>query len=117
MVFANRVTVSSITGFSPFQLLHGTNLILLLDLAEATFLVEEFRRGLATSELLVLRARQLSKHPDDVKRAAETLKKARFSSKEVFEKRFQHRLSQNVYKERNLFWYAIQQLRCRMIET
>ena len=102
MVFADRVTVSRVTGFSPFQLLHGTDPILPLDLAEATFLVEEFRRGLTTSELLVLRARQLSKHPDDVKRAAETLKKARFSSKEVFEKRFQHRLSWNVYKEEEL---------------
>ena len=98
MVFADRVTVSRVTGFSPFQLLHGTDPILPLDLAEATFSVEGFRKGISTEDLLVLRARQLAKHPDDVRRAAETLKKARFNSKEQFEKRFYHRLSRSQYK-------------------
>ena len=98
MVFADRVTVSRVTGFSPFQLLHGTDPILPLDLAEATFSVEGFRDGISTEDLLILRARQLAKHPDNVRRAAETLKKARFSSKEQFEKRFHRRLSRDRYK-------------------
>jgi len=98
MVFADRVTVSRVTGFSPFQLLHGTDPILPLDLAEATFLVEGFRNGMSTEELLVLRARQLAKHPEDIRKAAETLKKARFNSKDQFEKRFQHRMSRTQYK-------------------
>ena len=69
-----------------------------LDIAEATFLVEEFRSGLSTSELLLLRARQIAKHPEDVARAAETLRKARFTSKKQFEQRFIKRLSRETYK-------------------
>ena len=97
IVFADRVTVSRTTGFSPFQLLHATDPILPLDIAEATFLVEEFRSGIDTTELLQLRARQIAKHPEDVARAAETLRKARFASKEQFEKRFLNRLARDSY--------------------
>jgi len=68
-----------------------------LDIAEATFLVEEFRSGIDTTELLQLRARQIAKHPEDVARAAETLRKARFASKEQFEKRFLNRLARDSY--------------------
>jgi hypothetical protein len=98
IVFADRVTVNRVTGFSPYQLLHATNPMLPLDIAEATFLVEEFRSGLDTSELLLLRARQIAKHPEDVQRAAETLRKARFASKKQFEQRFIKRLTREKYE-------------------
>jgi len=76
MVFADRVTVSRVTGFSPFQLLYSTDPILPLNLVEATFSLKEFRNDISTEDLLILHARQLAKHPEDVRRAAETLKKA-----------------------------------------
>jgi hypothetical protein len=41
-VFADRITISKVTGFSPFQLLHATDPILPFDLTEATFMVEGF---------------------------------------------------------------------------
>jgi len=47
---------------------------------------------------LVLCACQLSKHPQDLEKAAEALQKARFSSKEQFEKRFDHKLSKEKHK-------------------
>ena len=97
-VFADRVTVSRVTGFSPYQLLHGTDPILPLDLAEATFLVDGFRPGLTTSELLALRMRQLEKHESDKVRAAETLRKARFASKAQFEQRFHRRMTKETYE-------------------
>jgi len=62
-------------------------------IAEATFLVEEFQSGMSTEELLRLQARQIAKHPENVSRAAETLHKTRFSSKQQFEKRFIKKLS------------------------
>ncbi|KDR82302.1 hypothetical protein GALMADRAFT_33368, partial [Galerina marginata CBS 339.88] len=101
-LFADRITISRVTGFSPYQLLHGTDPILPLDLAEATFMAEGFHPNMTTSELLALRMRQLSKHPDDVARAAQTLKKARFESKEQFEKRFIRRMSRVTYKKGEL---------------
>jgi len=65
MIFADRVTISYITGFSLFQLLHSTNPILPLDLAKATFSVAGFRNSISMEDLLILCARQLAKHTDD----------------------------------------------------
>jgi hypothetical protein len=98
IMFADRVTVNRVTGFSPYQLLHATDPMLPLDIAEATFLVEEFRSGMSTEELLRLRARQIAKHPEDVARAANTLRKARFASKKQFEQRFIKRLTRESYE-------------------
>ena len=96
-VFADRVTVSHVTGFSPYYLLHGTHPLLPFDLFEATFLVEGFCKGMSTSELLALRIRQLEKHEDDVERATEVLKIARLRSKEQFNRRYAKRLQKSNY--------------------
>jgi Integrase zinc binding domain len=53
--FADRVTVSSVTGYSPYYLLHGTHPILPFDLSEMTFLVDGFKPDMTTEELLTLR--------------------------------------------------------------
>jgi hypothetical protein len=97
IMFADRITTNRVTGFSPYQLLHATDPIIPLDIAEATFLVEEFKSGISTEKLLELRARQISKHPEDVSRAAETLLKSRFASKKQFEQRFIKKLTRNLY--------------------
>jgi len=102
IIFADRVTTNRSTGFSPYQLLHATDPLLPLDLAEVTFLVEDFRAGISTSELLQLRAQQLAKHPKDLERAAETLRKARFASKQQFEQRFIKRLVRTQYNPKEL---------------
>jgi len=101
-VFADRVTTSRVTGFSPYQLLHATDPLLPLDLAEATFLVEEFKAGISTKELLALRARQIAKHPEDVARAVETLRKAWFASKSQFEQRFLKKLATQKHRPGDL---------------
>ena len=53
-VFADRITISRVTGFSPYQLLHATEPLLPMDLVEATFLVENICAKISTSDLLVL---------------------------------------------------------------
>jgi len=100
--FADRVTVSSVTGFSPYFLLHGIHPLLPLDLFEATFLVEGFRSGMSTSELLALRIRQLHRHESDLQQASETLKQMRLRSKEQFNRRFAKRLQKEEYKPGSL---------------
>ena len=96
--FADHITVSSVTGYSPYYLLHGTHPLLPFDLSEATLLVEGFRSGMSTSDLLALRTRQLHRHPQDLQHAADVLKQARFKSKQQFEKRYKHRLQKEEYK-------------------
>lgn len=96
--FADRVTVSSVTGFSPYYLMHGTHPVLPLDLCDISFMVHGFTSGMSTSELLALRIKQIERHDDDVATAASVLKEARFKSKAQFEKRFSNILRYDYFK-------------------
>jgi hypothetical protein len=96
--FADRVTVSKVTGFSAYYLLHGIHPVLPIDLADATFLVEGFKSGMSSIDLLVLRMRQLERRQEDLDAAAKSLAKARFKSKEDFEWKYRRRLKRDFYK-------------------
>ena len=96
--FADRITVSRVTGFSAYFLLHGVHPILPFDLADATFMIEGFTSRMSSVELLVLRMRQLERRPEDLAAAAAALKRARFKSKEDFEWKFRRRMRREVYK-------------------
>jgi hypothetical protein len=76
--------------------------ILPLDLVDSTFLVEGFTTGLSSTQLLVLRMRQLERREDDLRSAAKALKKARFRSKEEFEKKYRKRMRKEFYKSGEL---------------
>ena len=99
--FADKVTTRRSTGFSPFYLLYGTHPILPFDLAEATFMISSYRAGLSTAELLALRICQLEKHPKDIQRASDAIRRSRLASKAQFEKRFSHRLRQTPFNLRH----------------
>lgn len=97
MLFADRITVRKATGFSPFYLLHGIEPLLPFDLTEASFMVEGFRSGLTTAELLALKVQQLEKRTEDIAQAAETLARNRLGTKEQFERKFHARLQKDSY--------------------
>jgi hypothetical protein len=101
-VFADRVTVSTVTGYSPFYLLHGVHPVLPLDIVDATFLVTGFHSDMTAEELLTLRMRQLSRHKEDIEKAAENLRAARFKSREQFIKRFEKKIQNIQYKKGDL---------------
>lgn len=101
-LFADRVTINRSTGTSPFYLLHGVHPVLPFDLLEATAMVDGFRSGMTTAELLALRIRQLEKRQEDLDRAAELLAQSRLRSKEQFEKRFRRRLFTEDHQEGDL---------------
>jgi len=77
---------------------YGVHPVLPFDLVQATFMVEGFRSNMTSEELLALRIRQLEKHPEDLARAADTLKKAQFKLKEQFERKFSLWLQKGHYK-------------------
>ncbi len=97
-VFADRVTTSSVTGFSPYFLLHGVEPLLPFDLVEATFIVEGFHSEMETSELLALRIQQLMRYPEDLKQVVAVLRDSYFESHEQFLRRFKHWLLKEDYK-------------------
>ncbi len=96
-MFTNQVTVSGVTGFSPYYLLHGVEPLLLFDLIDATFMVEGFYSGMKTGELLALHIKQLLRHTADLEHSAEVLKIAQCESQEQFIRRFEHRLLKKDY--------------------
>ncbi|EKM48043.1 uncharacterized protein PHACADRAFT_109473 [Phanerochaete carnosa HHB-10118-sp] len=95
--FADKITVRRQTGFSPFYLLHGIYPVLPFDLAEASFMVDGFKSGMSSEELLTLRIRQLEKKPEDLAKASEVLQKHRFRSKDQFEQRYRTRMFRDSY--------------------
>lgn len=101
-VFADRVTVSRSTGYSPFYIIHGVHPVLPIDLFDATFLVEGYKSGMDSVELLALRMRHLERRAEDLSKAAHALKKARFASKDEFEWRYRKRLRKEQYKPKEL---------------
>ena len=90
--FADKITTSKVTGFSPYYLLHGVHPVLPFDLTESTFMVKGFKSGMSRADLLALRMRQIQKRQTDLDRAAAQLTKFRIRSKEKFEKKFQKRM-------------------------
>ena len=95
--FADRITIHRSTGFSPYFLLHGVHPVLPFDLVESTILVDAFTSNMPQSELLALRIRQLEKREDDIHNAAQTLMRSRLQSKAQFEKRYETRMSHDLY--------------------
>jgi hypothetical protein len=89
-VFADWITTSSVTGYSPYYLLFGQHPVLPFDITHATFMIDGFREGLSTSDLLALRIRQLEKRPEDIAKAAASLKKHRCKSRDIFEQKYRH---------------------------
>ena len=100
--FADRVTTSRITGYSPFYLLHGIDPVLPFDLTEATCLVQGFYEDMPTEELLALRIRQLDKRARDIEKASRKLIEARFKSKEQFERLYHKKLAKTKYQSGEL---------------
>ena len=97
-VYADRITVRRSTGFSPYFLLHGVHPLMPGDLADATFLVTDFKPGMSTAELIEARTRQLLKLPQDVTKAQNILKQSRLRSKEAFEAKFAQRICREAYE-------------------
>lgn len=96
-LFADRVTINSATGYSPYYLLHGVEPVLPLDLLDFTCAEDIFPLSLTTAELLTKRIRQLERREEDITSAVETLQQSRIRNRDQFNKRYWHRLQKRQY--------------------
>ena len=96
-VFADRITVRRATGYSPYYLLHGIHPVLPCDLAEATFMVPQFKERMTDEELLIAHIRQIAKMPEDLARAKEILNKSRFQSQKGFEEQYAQQIIHTAF--------------------
>jgi transposase InsO family protein len=101
-LFADKCITRRSTGRSPFYLLYGVEPVLPFDLTEATFMVDGFRKGMSSEDLLALRIRQLAKRESDLEQAAEVLHQSRLRSKEEFERRYARRIRKTIFQPGDL---------------
>ena len=86
--YADYITVCQATGLSPYYLLYGIHPLMPGDLAGATFMVNKYKPGMTTAELIKARAQQLLRLLEDTDKAKKILQQLRFHSKEAFEKKY-----------------------------
>ena len=75
------------TGFTPFQLVHGRQCLLPIELLLSTWQTYYNRQAQTPAELLALRVKQLTAHTKDVDEAVATLKRSRLAIKAWFDKK------------------------------
>ncbi|OAX31892.1 hypothetical protein K503DRAFT_702979 [Rhizopogon vinicolor AM-OR11-026] len=81
---------------------HGIELLLPLDITEATFLMPDFTSIFSTHELLTARACQLAKCDDDLALIHECILTSRYSSIKDFEQHFANIISDRTFKSGDL---------------
>ena len=66
ILWADRTTVMKSTAFTPFQLVHGRQYLLPIELLLSTWQTYYNQQAQTPSELLALRVKQLTAHTKDV---------------------------------------------------
>src|SRR5882724_8660016 len=86
--WADRITVCWPIGYSPYFMAHSVEVVLPLDIAEATYLLPPLDVPASTEDLIVHCAQQLQKRPEDLREMSARVLKARKQSAAQFVKRF-----------------------------
>jgi hypothetical protein len=66
VLFADRISTSRSTGFSPYELMFGTRPVLPIDIGEETWVISEWWKVKTRQDLLEARLRQILHMEDDV---------------------------------------------------
>jgi hypothetical protein len=79
-----------------YYIAHGVEPLLPFDLAEPTYMVP-LQSAMSTTELIVLRAHQLQKRPEDLDTIRDCVIKAHFTSIHQFKKKYTNTICCGVY--------------------
>jgi len=96
-MWAEHVTIQKSTGYSPYRIAHGTELLFPFDLAEAMYLAPPLDT-MEMMDLLAIRARQLQKQKEDLEMVKERVLKACYASVRHFLDKHQHTIRDFDFK-------------------
>jgi hypothetical protein len=99
--WAERVTTHKNLGYSSYYIVHGVEPLFPFDLAEATYMVPT-QDAMTTTDLIVLRARQLRRREADLDTVKERLTKSRFASARQFEQKYANTIKVFDFEPGNL---------------
>jgi hypothetical protein len=85
--WAEWITIHKALGHFTYYIVHRVEPFLLFDLAKATYMVPP-QSAMTTTELVVLRARQLQKRPENLDTIQDQVIKAHFTSIHQFKKKY-----------------------------
>jgi hypothetical protein len=99
--WAERVTTHKNLGYSSYYIAHGVEPLFPFDFAEATYMVPT-QNTMSTTDLIVIRARQLRKREADLDRVKEKLTKSRLASARQFEEKYANTIKTFDFEPGNL---------------
>ena len=88
VIWADHVTIHRSIGYSPFFMAHGIEVVLLLDIAEVTYLLPPLNAPASMEDLIAYHAQQLQKCPENLLEMLVKVLKARKQSAAEFVKLF-----------------------------
>lgn len=91
--WAERITVSRMTGRLPYYLAHGVEPLLPFNISEATYMVPVEGNKLTTGKLLGMRVQQLLKREEDLRQVHNNVLKARWALAKAFKKAFRNTIA------------------------
>src|SRR5882724_8816355 len=86
--WADQVTVCQPIGYFPYFMVHSVEAVLLLDIAEATYLLPSLEIPVSTEDLIVHHAQQLQRSPNNLCDMSARVLKARKQLAAQFIKQF-----------------------------
>ena len=93
VLFADRATVRTSTGHSPYYLNHGCQPLLPIELKYPTWRVLDFENIESTADLLQIRALQFQRRDEDLDEATDKLRRSRVENSTRFDENRQLRAS------------------------
>src|SRR5882724_7237335 len=100
--WADRVTVHRPIGYSPYFMAHGVEVVLPLDIAEATYLLPPLNVPTSTEDLIVHHSQQFQKRPEDLHEMSARVLKARKQLASQFVKHFLSTIQEYDFEVRSL---------------
>jgi len=94
VLWADRITTSASTGFTPYRLVFGQDCVLPIELTAVSWATVNWNRIQTRAELLAARARQLERKEEDVREAQENIRKSCLRNKAYFDKNRRERVDQ-----------------------